>query len=393
MRLSDRTAWPSGLSPWAQAVAAARSQAPLDLTVSNPTQVGLVHAPEVYAALGHAGAARYTPEPWGLRSAREAVAEHYARRGRAVDPERVWLCASTSEAYAMLLTLLGDPGDAVLVPQPGYPLLDMLGDASGLRRASYPLRFDGGWYLDSGDLRAALQAESRARALVVVAPGNPTGHVPDAEEWGRLRAVAADAGLPVIVDEVFADYPLGDRPARVSEVDGDGVCLVLSGLSKVAALPQMKLSWVVLHGPDARLGELRRRAELLADAFLSVASPVQQALPVLLAAAETMQPRIRERLGSNLAVLRRATAGTAVDLLPVRAGWTALLRLPAVGELDDLGWATRLLRSGVLVQPGFLFDLVAPPRVAVSLLTPERGFAEGAERLVAEVDAVCRATG
>ena len=388
MQLSRRSAWPAGPSPWSATVAAAKTAIAFDLTASNPTAVGLTHAPEVYASLGDAGNARYTPDAWGLREAREAVAAYYERRGRNVDPDRVWLCASTSEAYAQLLTLLADPGDAIVVPQPGYPLFDMLGDATGVRRVGYPLAFDGHWYLDAAGLRAALSEEPRARAIVVVAPHNPTGHVPTPDEWTTLQHVARDFDVPLLVDEVFADYPLGPTPSRISIDDESGPCVVMSGLSKVAALPQLKLSWVVFHGQGPALAELRRRAELLADAFLSVATPVQRALPSLLAAAEDIQPRILARLHDNRRRLEAAVRDTAIDALPSTAGWTAVLRLPVVNELDDLGWARQLLEAGVLVQPGFLFDLPAPPRVTVSLLTPEPTFAAGIERLVQHVAAV-----
>ncbi|MEM7160304.1 MAG: pyridoxal phosphate-dependent aminotransferase [Myxococcota bacterium] len=370
-------------------VAAADASQLLDLTPSNPTAVGLTHDPEVYAALGNAGNARYQPCAWGLPEARDAVAEYYARRGRSVDPERVWICASTSEAYAQLLTLLADPGDAIVVPQPGYPLFDMLGDATGVRRVGHPLAFDGHWHLDASGLRAALAGEPRARAIVVVAPHNPTGHVPTPSEWETLQHAARQFDVPLLVDEVFADYPLGSAPSRIAIDDDDGgPCMVMSGLSKVAALPQLKLSWVVFHGRHPDLDELRRRAELLADAFLSVATPVQRALPSLLAAAEALQPRIRERLQHNRGQLEQAVSGTTIDALPATAGWTALLRFPAIGDLDDLGWARQLLEAGVLVQPGFLFDLPAPPRVAVSLLTPEPTFAAGIGRLVDHVQRV-----
>lgn len=388
MRLSARTAWPAAASPWAESVARARAAGSLlDLTPSNPTTQGLVHPPEVLELLAHPDAARYEPEAMGSLAAREAVAEHYARRGRTVDPARVWLCASTSEGYAMLLTLLGDPGDAVLVPRPGYPLLDMLGDASGLRRVPYSLAYDGSWHLDRAGLRSTLAAEPRARGLVVIAPGNPTGHVPDDDEWSMLQRSAADRGLPMLLDEVFADYPLTTIPSRVSVDDEGPPCLVLSGLSKVAALPQLKLGWIVMHGPEGELGELRRRAELLADAFLSVATPVQRALPRLLDAAEQMQPRIRARLRANLEALGQALSGSAVDLLPSVGGWTAILRMPAVAGLDDQGWALRLLRAGLLVQPGFLFDLPDPPRLVVSLLTRPSVLSEGIDRLIDVVGA------
>ena len=288
MRLSARSAWPSEPSTWARAVAHARATSPdlVDLTPSNPTQVGLVHPEPVYRALGDPQGARYEPHPLGLPVARDAVAAYYARRGQAVDPARLWLCASTSEAYAQLLTLLADPGDTVLVPSPGYPLLDMLGDLAGVRRVPYPLRRDGRWFIDLDGLDRALARSPRARVLVVIAPGNPTGAMLDPAQWHALQARARAHDLALVVDEVFADYPLDPPPDRLRFVgDDDAPCLVLSGLSKVAALPQLKLSWVVMHGPETTVAPLRTRAELVDDALLSVATPVQRALPTLLAAA------------------------------------------------------------------------------------------------------------
>ncbi|MCH9683675.1 MAG: pyridoxal phosphate-dependent aminotransferase [Deltaproteobacteria bacterium] len=388
MKLSQRTAWPVADGRWAQA----RPPTPdaLDLTTSNPTAVGLVHPPGILESLADPEASRYDPRPLGLPQAQRAVASYYGQRGRRVDPDRVWLCASTSEAYARLLTLLCDPGDAVAVAQPGYPLLDMLGDVAGVRRVPYPLAYDGAWHLDRAGLHAALHRDPSIRALVVIAPHNPTGHVPSSAEWQVLVDVARRHELALLVDEVFADYRLSADPSWLDVETADVTTVVLSGLSKVAALPQLKLSWAVFHGSSDELDELRRRAELLADAFLSVATPVQRALPALLAAADDLQPRIRERLQTNLQILREAVAGRPVDLLPVTAGWTALLRLPTIEGLDDIGWALQLLSVGVRVDPGFLFDLPAPPRVAVSLLTPPATMTEGIERLLDHVDAVVR---
>lgn len=360
----------------------------MDLTASNPTAVGLVHGPEVYAALGDPAAARYRPRARGLRAARAAVAEHYARRGQAVDPERVVIYASTSEAYGQLLAIVADPGDAVLVPRPGYPLLDMLGDLAAVRRVPYPLAYDGQWHVDMAGLAAAIDVEPRARAIVVVAPNNPTGSLLDRDEWAGLQAQARAHGLPVLVDEVFADYPLRARPGDVRFVgddDGDVPCVVLSGLSKVAALPQLKLAWAVLHGPDHAVAELRARMELCNDAFLGASTPVQLALPRLLHAAEAIQPRILARLHASLQTIDAALHGTPVSRLDVDAGWTVLLRLPAIH--DDLAWGLRLLDAGVRVQPGFLFDVPAPPRVAVSLLTPPTALEDGMARLLRCVDA------
>jgi alanine-synthesizing transaminase len=359
----------------------------VDLTASNPTAVGLVHAPEVYGALGDPAASRYRPRARGLSAARAAVAGYYARRGKAVDPERVVIYASTSEAYAQLLAIVADPGDAVLVPRPGYPLLDMLGDLAAVRRVPYPLAYDGGWHVDFGGLDEALAGEPRARGLVVVAPGNPTGSLLGVAEWAGLRARVRARALPVIVDEVFADYGLRAQPDRVRFLGEDDVaCVVLSGLSKVAALPQVKIAWAVLHGPDDAVAELRARMELANDAFLGASTPAQRALPLLLEAAEEIQPRITARLRANLQRIEESLRGSPVSLLPPDAGWTALLRLPEV--LDDVGWGERLLDAGVRVQPGFLFDVPRPPRVAVSLLGPTAELEDGLSRLSRCVDQV-----
>jgi alanine-synthesizing transaminase len=388
VRLSARSGWPRAPSEWARAVEHARARGGLvDLTTSNPTAVGLVHGPEVYRALGDPGAATYRPRARGLASARAAVAGYYARRGRVVDPERVVLYASTSEAYAQILAIVADPGDAVLVPRPGYPLLDMLGDLAAVRRVAYPLAYDGEWHVDLGGLDEALAGEPRARGIVVVAPSNPTGSLLGEVEWTGLRARARAHGLPLVVDEVFADYPLQVRPGKLRFVgDGDTTCVVLSGLSKVAALPQLKLAWAVLHGPEGEVAELRERMELANDAFLGASTPVQLALPALLEAAEEIQPRIAARLQQSLRMIEATTRESAVSPLPADAGWTVLLRLPEVQ--GDLAWGQRLLDAGVRVQPGFLFDVPTPPRVAVSLLTPAEALEEGLSRLLRCVDEV-----
>jgi alanine-synthesizing transaminase len=388
VKLSQRTGWIEQPSLLHRALAHARGsgRAVLDLTSSNPTLAGLSHPASVYESLVAGDVGRYEPHALGLPTAREAVAAYYARRGVTAAAERIWLCASTSEAYAQLFALVCDPGDAVLVPTPGYPLLDVIGDVAGVRRISYPLAYDGRWHIDVAGLRQALAAESRLRAVVVVSPNNPTGNYLAASELAALEAACVEHQIPLIVDEVFADYPLGDRQGvRHIEVRSC-MAFVLSGLSKVAALPQMKLSWVVVHGPSAPADAVLARAEHLADACLSVSTPVQLALPDLLEAAEPMQARIRARLHTNLALLRDHTTGGPVELLSAEGGWTALLRLPQIGDRDAEGWAVECLeRADVLVQPGHWFDLPDPPRVVLSLLTPSRDFEQGVARMLALV--------
>ncbi len=386
------------MSTWSQHLHQARADGRVrwDLTGSNPTRAGLRHPDAVYETLGAASNARYQPDALGDAAARRAVARYY---GDAIDPQRVWICASTSEAYAHALTLLCDPGDAVAVPRPGYPLLDTLADISGVRRVDYPVRYDGAWHVDLDALQRRLEAPegARVRAVVSVCPNNPTGHILTAPERDGIEALANAQGAAHVVDEAFADYPPGTPAKSLAAVARGrrlvttaGLSLTMSGLSKVAALPQMKLSWMVVGGLDeARVAAFVERARVLADAFLSVATPVQRALPQLLAAAEPMQLRIRARLRDNLATLRAAASGQAWDVLPVDAGWTAVLRLPQGVARDDEAWAAAMLDAGVATSPGFLADAPpSPPLLAVSLLTPPNDWRPGVDALAAAIDAL-----
>jgi hypothetical protein len=387
---SRRTRWETEPNPLSRALTAHRQAGRplLDLTVSNPTAVGLRYPASFYAGLADARSAGYEPEPLGLASARRAVAEYSRARGGSCEPESVWLCASTSEAYAWLLALLCDPGDAVLVPRPGYPLLDWIADLSGARLLPYPLRYDGSWWLDVEALRAALAREERARAIVCIAPGNPTGHYLDSKELSALEDLCLARGLALVVDEVFSDYPLREGADRVAHAAGRRRCLtfVLSGLSKVAALPQLKLAWGLACGPGADLA--LARLAFVADTFLSAATPVQLALPAILAAAPEMRDRIRARTRANLAALRRELASTPVAPLDAEGGWSAILRLPALPDWSDERFALRLLeRAGVLVHPGALFDLEGC-HLVLSLLCEPEILVRGARRIACEAEAL-----
>lgn len=387
--LSRRSDWPLQPSTWSECLAAARRDgAPLwDLTETNPTQAGFHYAAEVYAASAMvSGVERYEPEPLGLPTARHAIAEYYLRRGRLVTPEQVWIVASTSEAYHDAFFLLADPGDAIAVPTPGYPLLDQLCAMSDLRRSPYRLEEDGGWYLDLASV-ARVAADPRVRMISVISPHNPCGHVVVPDELQALE----HTGLPLLLDEVFADYPLDASGPLHLRPRADVPSLTLSGLSKVAALPQLKLSWVLVDGPRSWREAFLARAEMVSDTFLSTATPVQRALPQLLVAAEEMQVRIRDRCRANLLQLDRALVGAPMQRTPVTGGWTALLRLPALPGLDDDAWARTVLDRGrTITMPGYLFDVERPPRLAVSLLTDPETFVAGVEHILDVVVTMCR---
>ena len=390
MKLSSRLAW--GVPPNAIARRLddrrARGEPLFDLTQSNPTDAGIAYPASIFeglrAALAGDAALRYRPDPQGDLAARRAIADYYAARGEHVDPARLLLTASTSEAYAWLFKLLCDPGDAVLVPSPSYPLFEYLGALESVSLAPYTLGFDGHWFLDERALAETLARTPRARAILCVHPNNPTGSFLSSREIDALVTLAHGHRLPLICDEVFLDYAFAERDpdarSLLREIRVPIFCL--SGLSKVVGLPQVKLGWIHVGGPGAE--EALARLELIADTYLSVSAPAQLAAPSLLAHAREIQSTISSRTRANLARLDALIADTAITRLPVAGGWYATLRLP--NTQNDEAWTLALLDAGVVVQPGYFYDFEDECVIVVSLLTPEAIFDEGIARLRSLVD-------
>lgn len=334
----------------------------LDLTVSNPTNAGLAYPHEELAdALARGARASYDPDPRGILSAREALAAELR-----CHPDDLVLTASTSEAYSFLFKLLTDPGDVVLTPTPSYPLLEHLASMELVELRTFAMEFHQRWEIHD------LPVDTRTRAIVVVNPNNPTGSFVTQREQDALAA----HGIPIISDEVFLDYPL--EGSGTSFAREDVLTFTLGGLSKSAGLPHFKLGWIRVSGPGRR--EALEALELIADNFLSVATPVQVALPDLLRIAPRIRSAISERTRTNLATLRRTFESVpAVRVLPVEGGWSAVIRVPRVQSDEELALA--MLDRGVVVQPGYFFDFETEGHVVVSLLTPENVFAEGIVRL------------
>jgi alanine-synthesizing transaminase len=377
-RFSKRTGWDVGESRFAAAIRKARAAGRrlVDLTVSNPTVCGFEYdAAAILAPLASPAGLTYDPDPRGMRSAREAVVGYYRDHGADVDPDAVVLTTSTSEGYGYLFRLLCDAGDEVLVAQPSYPLFDFLADLEDVKLRGYPIFYDHGWWIDFGELEK--QIGPKTKAIVVVHPNNPTGHATGAAERERLQEICLRRGLALIVDEVFLDYPLGrDRLKSFAVGPQPVLTFVLSGMSKIAGLPQMKVGWIVGLGPEGVQRQAMGRLEVVADTFLSMNGPVQGALPAWLAGREGIQRQILDRVQGNLAAAQRS----GVDVLRVEAGWSAILRLPQVGEGDA---AERLLgEAGVVVHPGAFYGIPEMGRVVVSLLGPVSEFEEGLERIV-----------
>ena len=375
----------AGPNALTRAVAARRAAGRplLDLTVSNPDAAGLGWPQaELAALLGAPGCERHEPNPFGTPAAREAVAAYYAGHGAKVDVDRICLSASTSEAYTWWFRLLCEAGDSILAPEPAYPLVAILAEIARVRVIPYRLELrDGAWRVDP----ASVRPEARTRALVVISPANPTGHQLHPDDLALLRRAAP--GCPVIIDEVFLDYAAHDVAARTHAGESVAPTLVLSGLSKVALAPQLKVGWSVVAGPDDWARPLLARLDHHADAFLSVNAPAQVALPGLLAAALARRAAVKGRLFANELVLREffSAAELGVDVLPREAGWSAVLRLPP--GVDELTLALRAVEAGALAHPGHYYDLEGH-HLVVSLLTPEADFIPGLIALREALEAV-----
>jgi aspartate/methionine/tyrosine aminotransferase len=377
-RFSARTAWDLSETELVRTVKARRAAGlPLiDLTASNPTRCGFAYdEAAILAALARPESLVYDPDPRGILTAREAVGRYYSEHGATLKVANIFLTPSTSEAYSYLFRVLCDPGDEVLIAQPSYPLFDFLAQIENVRLVPYPLFYDHGWHLDAEALRR--QITPRTRAIALVHPNNPTGHFTKAAERRELETICAEHGLALIVDEVFLDYALGGD-AEPSFACGEHPVLtfVLSGLSKIAALPQMKGAWIASFGPETALERALERIEVVADTFLSMNAPVQYALPAWLEGRGTIQKQIQERLRRNLAALDTELADTAISRLELEAGWYATLRIPAIEKGEEL--AVRLVRDfGVEVHPGHFFGFPDSGWLVVSLLTLEPALAAG----------------
>lgn len=354
-----------------------------DLTESNPTRCGFSYPnEELLGALSDSAALSYEPDPLGLLTARKAVAKSFPGD---IDPGRIVLTAGTSEAYSWLFKLLCEPGDSVLAPAPSYPLFEFLARLESVRLETYPLIYDGRWSIDFGEL--ARKIDNRTRAVIVVNPNNPTGSYLCKDEIDALREICREKRLAVISDEVFFDFAVEapqPPPVSLSSV-ADVLTFTLGGLSKMAALPQMKLSWIAVDGPAADCSEALERLELIGDTYLSVGTPVQAAASVLLEAGEKVRQQIIERIRANREFLDQSRSREAAwDCLRTEGGWSAVLRVPR--NLSEHDWVIALLeKDGIYVHPGYFFDFPTEGYLALSLLPTEDLFRESVGRLAARI--------
>ncbi|MES2219432.1 MAG: pyridoxal phosphate-dependent aminotransferase [Acidobacteriota bacterium] len=393
-QFSRRTDWKLDKTAYARALERllAGGKPIFDLTASNPTTCGFDYdRAGILRELSRSECLEYEPDPRGLAIARAAVLDYYAAaQATRISSEQIFLTTSTSEAYSDLFRLHCDSGSEVMIAQPSYPLFDFLADMEDVRLVPYPLFYDHGWHIDIAALTERIT--SRTRAIVVVHPNNPSGHFTSPAERNMLERVCEEHGLALIVDEVFLDYGIGEMysaetPSRVSFSTGEHPVLtyVLSGLSKVAGLPQMKAAWIAAFGPDALLEAATARLEMIADTFLSMNAPIQHAMPYLLANRTSVQQQIRLRVRENLEALDCQLAGApSVSRLRMDGGWYAILRVPALMGGDELA-ILLMERENVVVHPGHFYGFDGGGWIVLSLLPPRVEFAEGVSRLLASM--------
>lgn len=381
---SHRTHWKLEQNAFSRAIQDARAAGRhlLDLTISNPTEVGLAYDTDaLMSAFTSPDMLAYDPQNKGMLSARNAVANYYRDHDvYHLDPERIILTTSTSEAYSFLFRLLCNADDEILVPKPSYPLFEFLADLQDVRLCSYPLLYDHGWEIDFPSLYKAVSP--RTRAVIVVHPNNPTGSYVKGSSFSSLNDFCREYELAIISDEVFLDYALDGALRSTFATNKDVLTFTLSGVSKISGLPQMKLAWLVASGPDRILHEAMSRLDVIADTYLSMNTPVQLAAPALLQERKRIQPLLLDRLRENLQALDRALAGQKLcQRLDVEGGWYAVLRVPVTQTDEEL--AIDLIRKiEVLVHPGHFFDFATDGYLVLSLITPTEVFRAGVNRLL-----------
>ena len=378
---AERTSWNMQPNRFSAALECARSAGRelLDLTESNPTRVGLEYDTWVLEPLSTLAALDYRPEAKGLVRAREAVAAYYREREAQNIPgvDRIVLTTSTSEAYSFVFRLLCNPDDEVLVPAPSYPLFDFLASIQDVHLRPYPLIYDHGWHIDMHSLKQAIGA--RTRAVIVVHPNNPTGSFAKEKEIAALGELCRDRELAIVADEVFLDYALDGKSRQSFSSEQQALTFTLSGISKISALPQMKLAWIVVSGPEELAREAMGRLEVIADTYLSVSTPVQLAAREFFSARHSVQQQLRARVRANVSELDRQLIGGCTPL-DIEGGWYAVLRVPVTRSDEEL--AIELLDDGVIVHPGHFYDFPSDGYLVVSLICEPEKFAEGIERVL-----------
>jgi alanine-synthesizing transaminase len=380
---AERTNWNLAGNRLSESLARHRASGKrlFDLTTSNPTECGFEYDTEtILGALRNPAALRYEPNPKGLEVARRAVTKYYADCGAALPLDDVVLTTSTSEAYSYVFRLLCNPGDELVIPAPSYPLFGFLADIQDVKLVRYPLVYDHGWQIDLHSLQQVITP--RTRGVIVVNPNNPTGHFVKEKELANLNELCAARAIALIADEVFLDFALGNARPVTFAGNAGVLTFIMSGVSKIAGLPQMKMAWIIASGPEELKRQAKERLEVIADTYLSPSAPAQLATPVILEQRHGFQKQVMARVRKNLAELdRRLAVQKSCSRLEMEGGWYAVVRVPAVGSDEELA-VELLTKADVYVHPGHFFDFGAEGYLVVSLIAREEEFAVGIRRVL-----------
>jgi aspartate/methionine/tyrosine aminotransferase len=385
MNFSSRTNWQFQHNQITECLEARRASGlpVFDLTVSNPTECGFTYPEQtILSAFSNKRILQYEPDPRGLLSAREVVAEYYRKRGSAINPSNIFLTSSTSEAYSTLFKLLCNAGESILIPTPSYPLFDYLAQLNDVNVLSYKLFYDHGWHIDIASMKNAITASTRA--IVLIHPHNPTGMFLKKNDYEQIKSLAKKNNLALIVDEVFIDFGFNDDANRLASMclSSDILTFTLNGISKIAGMPQMKLGWIAINGPSQLVREASQRLEIIFDTFLSVNTPVQIALPELMMAGNNIREQISNRVKKNYAFFKNALlSGSACSPFECEGGWYAIIRVPRIKPEETL-CLELIERYGVNVFPGYYFDFPEEGFLVVSLLVDAIVFEGGIQKII-----------
>ncbi|PJZ78257.1 pyridoxal phosphate-dependent aminotransferase [Leptospira neocaledonica] len=353
----------------------------IDLTVSNPTKVGLVYPREaILHSIEKPESMEYDPNPKGMLNARKSIVGYYKEKGYNISEEDLFLTSSSSEAYSYLIKLLCNPGEEVLIPSPGYPLFEFLSLLDGVEFNSYKLDQNDSWKIDFEDLGSKIT--NKTKILFLVSPNNPTGSLLTSEEFEKLKVISKTKKITLILDEVFSDYLHEENQNQFDFFHTDFPIFVVNGISKILALPQMKLSWIHVGGPTNWKKECKERLEIISDTYLSVGTPIQLALPELFQWRNMIQSQILRRIRRNLQILENFhSSHTGIGYTSPKGGWYAVLRSESF--LNDKEFSFRLLeKEKVLVHPGSIFGFEEDSgSIVISLISETELFQSGLEKI------------
>jgi len=356
----------------------------LNLTESNPTKCGFRYPKRILKSLYDKKNFFYAPDAQGMLETRQAISEYYKTKNINVRPEQIFLTSSTSEAYSYLFRLLANPEDRILFPHPSYPLFQFLGDLNDVALDFYALQYLDQWVIDFGSLKDLIT--SHTKSIVLVNPNNPTGSFFRMYELEELNGLCQKNRLSIICDEVFHDFSINPHENHLSLINNKSVLtFVLGGFSKTLGLPQMKLSWIVISGPDDLVKEASARLEVIADTYLSVNTPVQNACRVWLKYKKDLQSQILNRIRNNFSLLKKLfSSNSPCQLLNMEGGWYGVLKLPLHYSEEQIVLDC-LKEDHVFVHPGYFFDFLDEPYIVLSLLPQEAIFEKGLTRILNRV--------